>query len=902
MFKLKDYQEKALEKLDGFFRRLRTADIATAWSEHAPVQERDGQLQQIPYSAEALGEVPAVCVRIPTGGGKTFLAAHAIGRVGKSYCGTDAPVVLWLVPSDPIRTQTLAGLATPRHLCREALTEHFGERLRVCALDELTTVGRHEPGNAAIVIVATIQSFNIKDKTLRNVYSFDETLAPHFQGLTSAQEARLDRVTAADIAAQPFLTAADLGCVKASLANLLTLNAPIIVVDEAHNNRTDQAFRTLRNLHPACLIELTATPVTGSNVLFHMGAQALAREDMIKLPIVLMEHPTGWKDAVRDAVLTRDRLETLAQKEADYIRPVLLFQAEPKNGEATVEALLEHLTSQDGEKLPRTQIAVATGDQKELDGIMLADPHCPIRYVITVEALKEGWDCPFAYVLCSLQNIGSAKDVEQLLGRVLRMPYARPRQLPELGKAYAHVVSLTTARAADQLADRLVNNMGFEAYEAALALAPAQNVLPLPGGQGGASLRPAEAVISLPKVPSLPVPDDLREAIEIRPTTAGATVIVRGDLSADVEDFLLTACSGHQKSAVKEAIERERTRQAALLAPSARGIPFAPLPQLCLDWDGELQPVEKRMLSELGEFDLFAGNPSLAGFALREAGATFEIDVDQEGPGQIQVHYRATEPEQLYLNAVPAHASENDLVHWLDRECRQPDVGQAVLQKWLLALTRHLIADRGLSLTALVRARHPLAEAVRREIGRRRALAETAGFQRSLPGFMAAPRLKESFRYAFCFHPNRYPARPPFYAGRFRFVKHYYPVIHDLRERRADGKPSEEFVCARAIDIHPKVKHWVRNVEMEEHFSFWLPTATDYFYPDFVCELTDGRVLVVEYKGEPYKTNDDSREKAQIGHRWESSSGGCCLFLLAVALDGQGRDVATQIADRIGHG
>ena len=101
-----------------------------------------------------------------------------------------------------------------------------------------------------------------------------------------------------------------------------------MVVDEAHNNRTEQAFRTLRDLHPACLIELTATPMPDSNVIFHVGAQALAREEMIKLPIVLMEHKTGWKDAVRDAMLTRDRLETMAAKEADYIRPVLLFQAE----------------------------------------------------------------------------------------------------------------------------------------------------------------------------------------------------------------------------------------------------------------------------------------------------------------------------------------------------------------------------------------------------------------------------------------------------------------------------------------------------------------------------------------------------------------------------------------------
>lgn len=122
---------------------------------------------------------------------------------------------------------------------------------------------------------------------------------------------------------------------------------------------------------------------------------------------------------------------------------------------------------------------------------------------------------------------------------------------------------------------------------------------------------------------------------------------------------------------------------------------------------------------------------------------------------------------------------------------------------------------------------------------------------------------------------------------------------HDLREKRADGAPAEEFLCARAIDAHPSVKHWVRNVEQEARFSFWLPTATDYFYPDFVCELTDGRVLVVEYKGEPYKTNDDSREKSQIGHQWQQSSDGRCLFLFAVQMDDQGRNVGQQIEQAV---
>lgn len=68
-----------------------------------------------------------------------------------------------------------------------------------------------------------------------------------------------------------------------------------------------------------------------------------------------------------------------------------------------------------------------------------------------------------------------------------------------------------------------------------------------------------------------------------------------------------------------------------------------------------------------------------------------------------------------------------------------------------------------------------------------------------------------------------------------------------------------------------------------------------YFYPDFVAELIDGRLLVVEYKGEVYKTNDDSREKNTVGEGWANRSGGKCLFLMGVAKDAKGRNVYQQI-------
>ena len=114
---------------------------------------------------------------------------------------------------------------------------------------------------------------------------------------------------------------------------------------------------------------------------------------------------------------------------------------------------------------------VATGTTRELDDLNLASRSCPVRYVITVQALREGWDCPFAYVLCSLQKMTSATAVEQLLARVLRTPQARRRGREALNRAYAHVCAAEFSSAAHALADRLIHHMGFEALDVASMIA-----------------------------------------------------------------------------------------------------------------------------------------------------------------------------------------------------------------------------------------------------------------------------------------------------------------------------------------------------------------------------------------------------------------------------------------------
>lgn len=121
--------------------------------------------------------------------------------------------------------------------------------------------------------------------------------------------------------------------------------------------------------------------------------------------------------------------------------------------------------------------------------------------------------------------------------------------------------------------------------------------------------------------------------------------------------------------------------------------------------------------------------------------------------------------------------------------------------------------------------------------------------------------------------PSRYSPNW-LYEGAYRFRKHLFPLVGELKDT------GEEQDCAIYLDEHPLVAAWVRNISNRPLTSFWLQTSTDRFYPDFVGELTDGRVFAVEYKGADRWSDDDSREKRAVGELWATASGGRCIFVM----------------------
>ena len=876
---LKQYQEDTLAILRRFLEDARGVGPKDAYEAIVRKPEQAARLGRYAGAyvpLEALPDAPYVCLRLPTGGGKTILAAHAVAVARDAWIEKDWPMVLWLVPTSTIRRQTVEALKSPRHPYRRALDAAFRGRVRVFDVADFTHLRPRVVRDHCCIVVGTIQTLRVSDTEGRKVYAHNEEMEPHFSRVP---------------AAAPGLERLEGGGVKFSFANLLHLHRPLMIVDEAHNAVTGLTREMQARVNPCAVIEFTATPKRNSNILHSVTAQELKREEMIKLPIMLAEHES-WQNAVNGAVAMRARLAGTAAGDRGHIRPVALFQAQRKNREVTVEVLKQHLIEVGG--AAEETIAVATGDQRELDGIDLFDRSCPVEHVITVEALKEGWDCSFAYVFCSVSRIRSARNAEQLLGRVLRLPYAKRRGAAELNRAYAFLSEPDFGEAACGLIDKLVK-MGFEEDEAKDNVEPVQEGLDIEGGlfgRRGAPSGPAFTHEVRAASETLSVLGQRgQDGVTVREAGGGRVEItVAGWVDDELEEAICDALPETERRGVVEAVEEYRARERDRFPPAERGETLT-VPGLASEVQGELYLADTDLFMESRDWSLSDHPVRLTDdeFAVRETAHGFEIDLE----GRRIIHRFIGEEDQLVLDVDVAGWTPETLVLWLDGQVRQPDVGQSDLVRWLGGLVGHLVTARGLTIASLMRCKFILARAVRRKIDEIREHERRHAWQGGL--FEPEARPMVSFDCAFTFRDGMYPEERC-YRGGWRPSRHF---LGPGRVPAFDGKEDgEEMRCAQALDRLPGLKYWIRNVARHPA-SFWLPTAAGRFYPDFVARLDDGRRLVVEYKGGLTAEGSDTDEKRAVGALWERKSGGRGLFIV-VEKQVDGRDVRTQLLRKIG--
>lgn len=439
---LKKYQKEALRKLKDYLVELK---------EYGPKHAFIGITNQ-PYNSDFFDEVPFVCIKIPTGGGKTLVGCCALDEIMRSTLKNkmDKGIVMWFVPSEAIKTQTLKKFKDRKDWHRQILDEAFDNNVRVFSNEEALKIRREDIEDNLCIIISSLDAFR-KEKSLQKkykVYQENGALLSHFENLEDSDILEKDKQ----------------GTIINSLANVVRISNPLIVVDEGHKTKTILSIEFLKELNPSFLIEYTATPRAGSNVLVDTSPSDLKEEDMVKIPIVL-ESANQWAVSLSRGIDKRKELEREAKKlKEEYIRPIALIQAQPKSKTSknvTVEQIKEYLINA---KIPEEEIAIKTSERNDLEGVNLFSKKCKIRYIITVSALAEGWDCSFAYVLISVANIGAKIAVEQIIGRIIRMPDAKRKKIEGLNDCYIFTSARNFNEAATQIIAGLENN-GFTKFD-----------------------------------------------------------------------------------------------------------------------------------------------------------------------------------------------------------------------------------------------------------------------------------------------------------------------------------------------------------------------------------------------------------------------------------------------------
>lgn len=852
---LKRYQEECLNALSKFLQ-----DCAISGDIHGSYGEASQHHFGYPGVYNDAGfTVPYVCLRLPTGGGKTLLAAHTIPLVFKEFLARDLSLVIWLVPSNTILEQTYNSLQNPSHPYRRVLDEAFSGSVEVMKVENALGISKGTLETNTVLIISTFASWRVDKTEGRKVYESNGSLQSHFDFLSREQKEQLEHFE--DAASRSL---------KYSLANLVYLHNPVFIIDEAHNARTELTFEVLKRLNPSCIVEYTATPkVKGydrSNVLYSVSAASLKAEYMIKLPIELIS-TEEWQIVVGDAIAKQRELEIRAKEEelltGEYIRPIVLIQAQndsEKEQTISVEVVKNFLLNSCN--VAGTEIAVATGSVREIEGIDLTDPKCCIRFIITKQALKEGWDCPFAYIFCSVAPVSSNKDAEQLIGRVLRMPNVKPKKMEDLNKAYAFVSSPRFSETLNSLTEYL-GNIGFRAGQISDLITIRSASPTFEDYFGNLKVRLSS------KLESENIEQSLQSKV-VFDSSDNSLIFLNKITSFEKE----TLCSLVLEATDKENIEKayqELLARESRKSPSQKGEVFK-VPQLFIEFGLESRLFDEEVLIRK-DWNLAKCDHRLSEveFPVKFNVANASL-IDIDGHGNIFASNSHQIQEELGKLVLSSSMRREDLIAWLVTECRHVSIIPAQIIVFITKTIDYLLNERYLEIDHLVFKRFRLRSALRSKIQNHFSAAKKEAFTNLLfvddNGTSEPGKLKLGGDFNF---PHDYPANS-WYEGQIHFSKHYHQDIADMN--------GEETECALNIDSHPDVKFWIRNLERTEKYAFWLQTSTDKFYPDFVVELLDGTIVIVEYKRPDLYETPDSAEKRAIGEYYQTVSNAKCRFIM----------------------
>ncbi|RPI77231.1 MAG: restriction endonuclease subunit R [Desulfobacteraceae bacterium] len=477
---LKNYQVKVVSELKAFYGKARETKDAFDNARKTLPSEMRHTLNWVQTAFQTTGKdykdrctnglgeyYPRIIMKVPTGGGKTLLAVEAIREYQNLFARKRTGLVVWIVPSETIYSQTLQKLRDKANPLRQLLDQSSGNKTLILEKGQRLTT--HDIEENLVILFVMIQSISRQNgkealKVFQDSGGFESFFPPDNRYDLHAE--LLKECPNIDLLSEigPI--------VKTSLGNAIRLSKPFIIIDEIHRVFSEMARKTIDGLNPEMVLGLSATPKAEMNILVTISGLELKDEEMVKLDMHIIP-PSGrkeddWKTMLQEIKAHRDLLEKKAGKYRQdaglYIRPIALIQVEAtgkdQRGRGRVHSLdvkefLQEL------KINPDEIAVKTSAQNDIEDVNLFARDCNIRYLITKEALREGWDCSFAYILGVIPNVNSDTGITQLVGRILRQPFARKIGIPELDESYVYY-SKGDTRAILERVDAGFRNEGLE--------------------------------------------------------------------------------------------------------------------------------------------------------------------------------------------------------------------------------------------------------------------------------------------------------------------------------------------------------------------------------------------------------------------------------------------------------
>ena len=861
---LKSYQQQVINDLDIFLEYLQkypTPALAfkNYWENKVGAYELklDGTYSGMtPYKDNIL-KTPHVAIKVPTAGGKTFIACNAINSIFSTYDSSRPKAVVWLVPWSNLLQQTANNLSDPTHPYRQKLNTLFNHSVEVYEKESLLQGANFNPTSVSEQL--NIFAFNFSSLRINSKKKDDRKIYQQ----NGALEAFRDTVVEQDL----VLPDTD----ESALINIIRSLNPLVIVDESHNAESDLSVEMLQNLNPSFVLDLTATPKKNSNIVSYVNAIELKKEHMVKLPVIVYNH-SRKEEVINSALHLQRQLEQLAIQESldggKKIRPIILFQAQSNikgSDNTTYQKIKEKLIEL---KIPEEQIKIKVSGLDELKGIDLMDENCPVRYIITVNALKEGWDCPFAYILASLADKSSAVEVEQILGRVLRQPYVLKHKEPLLNLSFVLTASAKFNETLDNivkgLQDAGFSNKDYYAEEIIAEEIPVTDKEALNrelfGGNEEVTTNFDDADITNINVDAISFDPTAKEIAPIA-NTAISQITQKAIEEGKAFENRLTEDAGDSTEYLLREMGKEPKRY-KIVEHFHQVAEDIALPQFYKKLEENILNQEL-VFEELSQGEVFLNRDQLLS-TFKLSTKNTEIDFNSVSADVVKVDYDekrkdaviskfSVQAKKILVDTIVAKPKEKQVKDitsiMVSKIGNMTPIAEQEIKKYIERIFSDFSTEE---IIDAVNNEYPYIYKIKAKIIE-----------------LANQHAKEEFKKLL--DTNKIIVKPSFkFKDSLVHTKEGAMINKSLYEREGIMNNFEQSLIMDVASLD-NVLFWHRNSDNKDK-GFYLNGFSNNHYPDFILYTQKGNIVLVETKGD-FLDNDDSKAKNILGKKWAEKSG-----------------------------